>query len=121
VARLIGCEALETYSDSSTWLTCRDEIQQILADHLHRQATAHWLAILQAGDVWCSDVFDYARLLAHGAWRALGMDQIVRRDSVEVHTTRCPIRIDNQILLSPKAAPRVGEDNQRIQSELDRV
>jgi crotonobetainyl-CoA:carnitine CoA-transferase CaiB-like acyl-CoA transferase len=49
------------------------------------------------------------------------MDQIVRREGVEVQTTRCPIRIDNQILLSPKAAPQVGEDTQRIQEELDRA
>jgi hypothetical protein len=46
------------------------------------------------------------------------MDQIVRRDGVEVHTTRCPIRIDNEILLSSKAAPRVGEDNISIQEAL---
>jgi len=119
IARLIGCHALETYSDSGTWFTRRDEIQQILANHLQARTTAHWLGVLQADGVWCSDVFDYARLLAHDAWHSLGMDQIVRRDGVEVHTTRCPIRIDNQILLSPKAAPRVGEDNKRIQEELD--
>jgi CoA:oxalate CoA-transferase len=119
VARLIGCDALEAYSDSSTWFTCRDEIQQILAGHLQARPTAYWLAVLQADGVWCSDVFDYARLFAHEAWLALGMDQIVRRDGVEIHTTRCPIRIDNQILLSPKAAPRVGEDNGRIQQELN--
>ena len=70
------------------------------------------------GGVWCSDVFDYARLVAHEAWQVLKMDQIVRRDGVEVHTTRCPIRIDNEILLSPKAAPRVGEDNESIQEAL---
>jgi crotonobetainyl-CoA:carnitine CoA-transferase CaiB-like acyl-CoA transferase len=119
IARLIGCNALQTYSDSRTWFTRRDEIQQILADHLEARPTAHWLGVLQANGVWCSDVFDYARLLAHEAWRALGMDQIVRRDGVEVHTTRCPIRIDRQVLLSPKGAPRVGEDNQRIRQELD--
>jgi crotonobetainyl-CoA:carnitine CoA-transferase CaiB-like acyl-CoA transferase len=119
VARLIGCDALEAYSDSSTWFTCRDEIQQILADHLQARPTGYWLAVLQADGVWCSDVFDYAKLFAHEAWRALGMDQIVRRDGVEIHTTRCPIRIDNQTLLSPKAAPRVGEDNGRIQQELN--
>ncbi len=101
IARLIGCHALETYSDSSTWFTRRDEIQQILADHLKARPTAHWLAVLQADRVWCSDVFNYARLLADEAWHALGMDQIVRRDGVEVYTTRCPIRIDNQILLCP--------------------
>jgi len=119
IARLIGCNALEPYRDPGTWFTRRDEIQQILADRLQTQTTAHWLGILQAGGVWCSDVFEYATLLAHDAWHALAMDQIVRRDGIEIHTTRCPIRIDNQILLSPKAAPRVGEDNQRILQELE--
>jgi crotonobetainyl-CoA:carnitine CoA-transferase CaiB-like acyl-CoA transferase len=119
IARLIGCHALEVYGDSGTWFTRRDEIQQILADYLRARPTAHWLAVLQAAGVWCSDVFDYARLLAHESWHALGMDQVVRRDGVEIHTTRCPIRINNQILLSPKAAPRVGEDNKRILEELD--
>jgi crotonobetainyl-CoA:carnitine CoA-transferase CaiB-like acyl-CoA transferase len=119
IARLIGCTALEAYNDSSTWFTRRDEIQQILADYLRARPTAYWLKVLQAGGSWCSDVFDYAKLLAHEVWRALEMDQIVRRDAVEIHTTRCPIRIDNQILLSPKAAPRVGQDNERIQQELN--
>ncbi len=118
IARLIGCTAIEAYSDPSKWFTCRDEIQQILADQLLTQPTAQWLAVLQPAGVWCSDVFDYARLVAHEGWRVLKMDQIVRRDGVEVHTTRCPIRIDKEILLSPKAAPRVGEDNKSIQEAL---
>ena len=119
IAQLLGCQALEIYRDPSKWFTNRDEIQQMLAEHLRERPTAHWLEILQPEGVWCSDVFDYAKLVAQEAWRALKMDQVVRRDGVEVHTLRCPIRIDNQILLSPKAAPRVGADNQRIQEELD--
>jgi crotonobetainyl-CoA:carnitine CoA-transferase CaiB-like acyl-CoA transferase len=119
IARLIGCAPLEAFHNPSTWFTCRDHIQQTLADHLSTRPTARWLEALQAGGVWCSDVFDYARLVAHEAWKVLGMDQIVRRDGVEVHTTRCPIRIDRQLLLSPKAAPRVGQDNQRIRQELN--
>jgi crotonobetainyl-CoA:carnitine CoA-transferase CaiB-like acyl-CoA transferase len=118
IARLIGCTAIEAYSDPSKWFTCRDEIQQILADQLLTQPTGRWLAVLQPAGVWCSDVFDYAKLVAHEGWRVLKMDQIVRRDGVEVHTTRCPIRIDKEILLSPKAAPRVGEDNKSIQEAL---
>jgi crotonobetainyl-CoA:carnitine CoA-transferase CaiB-like acyl-CoA transferase len=118
IARLIGCTSIEAYSDPTTWFTRRDEIQQLLADQLGTRTTAQWLAVLQAAGVWCSDVFDYAKLVAHEAWHVLKMDQIVRRDGVEVHTTRCPIRIDNEILLSSKAAPRVGEDNKSIQEEL---
>jgi len=117
-AKLIGCTSTEAYSDPSTWFTRRDEIQQLLADQLAMRPTAQWLAVLQAAGVWCSDVFDYAKLVAHEAWQVLKMDQIVRRNGVEVHTTRCPIRIDNEILLSPKAAPRVGEDNNSIHEAL---
>jgi len=118
IARLVGCTEIEAYSERSKWFTCRDEIQQILADHLQAQPTAQWLAVLQGAGVWCSDVFDYARLVAHEAWKLLKMDQIVRREGVVVHTTRCPIRIDNEILLSSKAAPRVGGDNESIQETL---
>ena len=49
IARLIGCTSIEAYSDPSTWFTCRDEIQQILADQLLTRPTAQWLAVLQAG------------------------------------------------------------------------
>jgi len=118
IARLIACTSIEAYQDPATWFTCRDEIQQLLAEKLATRPTGRWLAVLQAGGVWCSDVFDYARLIAHEMWSVLKMDQIVRRDGAEIHTTRCPIRIDNEILFSPKAAPRVGEGNESIQKAL---
>jgi len=118
IGRLIDCTSLEAYSDPSTWFTHRDEIQEILAGHLLARPTAHWLAVLQDAGVWCSNVFDYAKLVAHEAWKVLRMDQIVRREGVEVHTTRCPIRIDNEVLFSSKAAPRVGDDNKSIQEAL---
>jgi crotonobetainyl-CoA:carnitine CoA-transferase CaiB-like acyl-CoA transferase len=118
IARLIGCASIESYRDPATWFTCRDEIQQLLAEKLATRSTNQWLAVLQRANVWCSDVFDYARLIAHETWKVLKMDQTVRRQGVEIHTTRCPIRIDNEILFSPKAAPRAGEDNETIQEAL---
>ena len=118
IARLTGCSSIEAYRDPATWFTCRDEIQQILAEKLATRPTQQWLELLQADGVWCSDVFDYTTLLADEAWKVLKMDQIVHRDAVKIHTTRCPIRIDNEILLSSKAAPRVGEDNKSIQEAL---
>jgi crotonobetainyl-CoA:carnitine CoA-transferase CaiB-like acyl-CoA transferase len=40
-----------------------------------------------------------------------------------MRTTRCPIRIDGEVLTSPVAAPRIGEHNQAIAEEfkLDEV
>jgi len=118
IARLIGCTSIEAYRDPAAWFTCRDEIQQFLAEKLATRSTNEWLAVLQVAGVWCSDVFDYARLIAHETWKDLKMDQIVRREGVEIHTTRCPIRIDHEILFSPKAAPRVGENNETIEEAL---
>ena len=33
IARLIGCTSIEAYRDPATWFTCRDEIQQRLAEN----------------------------------------------------------------------------------------
>jgi crotonobetainyl-CoA:carnitine CoA-transferase CaiB-like acyl-CoA transferase len=114
IARILRCAALEEFGDPETWFTQRDRIQSILADHLRTHSTAHWHETLQTEDVWCADVFDYARLVAHEAYRVLKMDQIVDRHGTPIRTTRCPIRIDGEILTSAKSAPRPGEDTQPI-------
>jgi crotonobetainyl-CoA:carnitine CoA-transferase CaiB-like acyl-CoA transferase len=64
-------------------------------------------------------VLDWERLMRHEAFQALNMTQTVyRSNGTAVATTRCPIRIDGRILTSPKGAPRVGEDRERILEEL---
>ena len=118
IARILGCTALEHFSDPKCWFTQRDQIQSILADHLKTHPTARWHEILQSEDVWCADVFDYARLVAHEAYRVLKMDQTVDRHGTPIRTTRCPIRIDGQILTSSKAAPRPGEDTAIVEQEI---
>lgn len=40
------------------------------------------------------------------------------RDGADVHTTRCPIRIDGQRLYSEEGSPDLGEDTDRITTEL---
>ena len=56
----------------------------------------------------------YTQLFQHEAYKALQMEQTVRREGVEIRTTRCPIRIDGEMLLSDRAAPRAGQDNEAI-------
>jgi hypothetical protein len=36
-----------------------------------------------------------------------------------MRTTRCPIRIDGELLTSPLAAPRIGEHNDTITDEFN--
>jgi CoA:oxalate CoA-transferase len=117
LATLTDCPELRNYTAPDAGFTHRDAIQEILACHLRRRTTAAWLAVLEPADVWCADVLDYARLVAHEGYRALAMEQTVRRGTVAVDTTRCPIRIDGEILRCDRGAPRLGEHNPSILQE----
>jgi crotonobetainyl-CoA:carnitine CoA-transferase CaiB-like acyl-CoA transferase len=120
LGKLIGCEALIPFADArGDAFMQRDEIKKILASHLKTKPTQHWLELLEAADHWCADVFNYGQLLAHDGYKALGMDQVVRRpNGTELRTLRCPIRIDGERLYSDVAAPSLGNANDKINNTL---
>jgi crotonobetainyl-CoA:carnitine CoA-transferase CaiB-like acyl-CoA transferase len=118
LGKLLNCPTLLAYSDPQSLFDKRDEIKQILVDHLKKETTAHWLSILEPADVWCADVLTYSRLLQHEGFQLLDMVQeISRTGNVKLRTTRCPIRIDGELLKSGQGAPRLGEDTERIKQE----
>jgi crotonobetainyl-CoA:carnitine CoA-transferase CaiB-like acyl-CoA transferase len=120
LGELLGCTPLLRYTDPKALFDQRDEIKTILVEHLKLQPTAHWLGILESADVWCADVFNWDRLFHHEAFHALDMVQNVGSGtSRSMRTTRCPIRIDGDLLTSPRGAPRIGEHNDAITTELD--
>jgi hypothetical protein len=45
------------------------------------------------------------------------MTQQVERGGVQISTTRGPIRIDGEVLTHPKAAPLLGDDDERVRAE----
>jgi crotonobetainyl-CoA:carnitine CoA-transferase CaiB-like acyl-CoA transferase len=118
LGELLDCPALTTYTEPSSAFDRRDEIKSILVQHLKHNTTAHWLSILEPADIWCADVLTWDRLFAHEAFKALNMVQTIdSRPGNVMRTTRCPIRIDGEIYLSPLAAPRIGEHNDTIAAE----
>lgn len=118
LAELLGCPALACYTDPATWFTQRDAIKAVLVAHLATDTTAAWLARLEPADYWCADVLTWQRLRDHDAFRALAMTQHVSRaNGARLETTRCPIRIDGQVLTSPLGAPKVGEHTATIANE----
>lgn len=120
LGRLLGCAALETYADPTTWFTARDEIKAALRDHLAAASTAHWLGILEPQDIWCADVLTWPQLLEHEGFTALRMTQeVTRSGGASLTTTRCPIRIDGELMLSAVGAPKIGEHNARIREEME--
>jgi CoA:oxalate CoA-transferase len=120
LGELLDCPALATYTNPAALFDQRDEIKSLMVQHLKHQTTQHWLSILEPADIWCADVLTWDRLFAHDAFRSLEMIQTVdSRPSAVMRTTRCPIRIDGELLTSSLAAPRIGEHNQILAEEFD--
>jgi CoA:oxalate CoA-transferase len=115
LGELIGCVPLTAYDDSSAWFRERARIKGILAEHLVKQRTAHWLAILEPADVWCAEVFTWPELIEQDGFKALGLTQEIHDSGHgKMLTTRCPIRIDGKVLPSGRGAPTLGRDTEEI-------
>ncbi len=101
------------------WFAERDTIKALLRNHLLARDAQHWLAILEGAGIWCAPVLDWPALVAEPAFAALAATQaITAPDGATMMTTRCPIRIDGEILRSPLAAPRLGADGPTIDQEM---
>ena len=115
LATLLSCSDLLVFSQSAEWFDKRDDIKTILANHLVTQSTQRWLSILEPADIWCAQVLEYKELIQEEAYQKLQMEIVVKNSKgLSVTTTRCPIRIDGNILSSEKGAPFLGEDNAAI-------
>jgi len=119
LTKLLDCTALEGFADGEQAFRERDTIKAILTEHLATASTAHWLAILEAADIWCADVLDWRRLTEHDAFKVLEMlQEVTMGDGFHYETTRCPIRIDGERLTATKGSPKLGEHTAKILEEL---
>lgn len=118
---LLEAPELSPYVDAKSWFSERDTIKSIVRDRIAARSCAEWLSILEPAGIWCAEVMTWPELVEHEGFKALDMVQDVYTASgARVRTTRCPIRIDEAILKSPKGAPKIGEDNAAVLQELER-
>ncbi len=119
LGELLDCPDLLKYQEKESWFTQRDEIKAVLAKHLTRRTTQAWLEVLEPADIWCADVLDWERLLAHEGFEVLNMIQSVTMSSgLSYQTTRCPITLNDEQLFSNRGAPILGEHNSSLDEEL---
>jgi CoA:oxalate CoA-transferase len=118
LGKLIDCEALIPFvKRAADAFELRDEIKEVLRQHLKLQSTQHWLGMLEPADYWCADVLTYGQLLAHTGYQVLEMEQTVRRpNGTAIRTLRCPLQIDGKRIYSYIAAPELGNANQSLNS-----
>ena len=117
LADTIGCLDLKNFSKEEAF-SRRDEIKSALATHLLKQNTDYWLGLLQDAGLWSMHVLNWEEMTNEAAYQSLGMEQHSRVGDKAITTTRCPIRINGERLMSAKAAPAVGEHNELIKEEL---
>ncbi|WP_242581827.1 CaiB/BaiF CoA transferase family protein [Hymenobacter telluris] len=122
LGKLLSCEALLAYPEPAQAFAQRDEIKATLANHLRTDTTEAWLAVLEPADIWCANVLSWDKLMAHEGFKALDMVQDVRMvDGYQYQTTRCPIRLDGELLTSSKGSPKLGQDNEAILQEIANI
>lgn len=117
IGNVLGLD-LNKYADKQEWFTYRDEIRSVLSKKLATQTADYWLEVLQKEGIWCGKVFNYEELDNQSFVKELQLKQTVKNaDGETMVTTRSPIQLDGKILVSPKAAPKVGEDNLAIHEQ----
>ena len=120
LGELLESSYLTSLNDQKEWFTKRDEIKIQIGEILKKKNTQSWLDILEPADIWCSEVLDWERMLKHEGFKVLDMIQNIKRDDgLNLSTLRCPIKIDKKTFKSEKAAPKIGEDNNKILKEFN--
>ena len=120
LGELLDLDFLKNMNDQKKWFTERDEIKKKIGDWVSTQTTSHILSILEPADIWCAEVLDWEKMLKHEGFKILDMTQrIIGVDGLNIETLRCPIRVNGKIFKSEKAAPKVGQDNEKIIAEMD--
>jgi len=116
LADAIECPGLKKFPKELAFAR-RDEIKQVLSEHLLSKPTAYWLQHLQAKGLWAMEVFDWEQMMAHEAYLALDMEQQIRVKEKLITTTRCPIRFNGERIFSKNPAPSLGEHTKSINKE----
>ena len=120
LGELLNLDYLKNLNDQKEWFTKRDEIKKMIGDWIITKTTQFWLDILEPADIWCAEVLDWEKMLKHEGFKVLDMIQnIKRKDGLDLKTLRCPIMINNEIFKSDKAAPKIGQDNEKIISDFN--
>ena len=76
---------------------------------------------MQLDDIWCTEVFNWIQMKNQEAYKVLEMEQTISFGQKRFVTTRCPIRINGEKLVSPAQAPSLGQQNEKILREFHKV
>lgn len=117
LGRILDCPELEAFPQDR-WFEDRDAIKAVLRAHIAGNSAAHWLSLLEPAGIWAAPVNDWPAFTADPAFAVLRpTQQVTSPDGEKLTLTRCPIRVDGQILTNGRAAPRLGADSALLEQQ----
>ena len=120
ISSVIQCDISDIYSVANDAFNQRDEIILRLNSTFRTANSHYWIELLESHGIWCAEVLDYQKAINSGVYQDLGIEQEVRlANGSSLKTTTSPIRLDHQKLYAPKAAPKLGENNEKINQEFE--
>lgn len=113
----LECNELAKFGEQDSFKK-RDEIKETINKHLSTQPAGYWVGKLQQHDIWSTEVLNWLQMKNQEAYKVLEMEQTIGSKQNGFVTTRCPIRINGKKIVSEKPAPLLGEQNEKLLSEL---
>ncbi len=107
LAESLELQELLQFDDPQSAYVERDRIKALIAARLRDATLADTLPRLEERDIWCAQVLDHRAMLDQVA-EVLSLTQTVASSLGTSVATRCPIRLDGEIIMSGLGAPAIG-------------
>ncbi|HLA19054.1 MAG TPA: CoA transferase [Dehalococcoidia bacterium] len=93
----------------------RDELNRLLDEHFSARPTADWLERLEAADLFCAPVFDYAQVAAEPQAYDNGYLVPVQHPRLgELTVVNCPLEFSETPAAAAPASPDLGEHTSEV-------
>lgn len=106
---LFACLGIGQSLDGLSPFKDRDEIADLLANHLAHETSKFWIEKLAEADLWAAPVMDWHDLVDSGILQKLGMIGEVKRGEQSFTSLLSPLRIDGARPAAEGPAPYLSE------------
>lgn len=119
---ILGVDWLDEFDTNATMFAERDTIHRRLAGHLRTRTTAEWLELLDAHDVWCAPVQDYAALERDPQVQHSNLiwEVPLGEDGETFRTVGTPFTFSKTPVTVRRGVPRAGQHNDELLPQVAR-
>jgi crotonobetainyl-CoA:carnitine CoA-transferase CaiB-like acyl-CoA transferase len=116
LGRIIGVDWLAQYDTNEKMFEARDTVHRLLSAHFEARATAYWIDLLSAHDVWCAPVQRHADLESDPqvAHKKLIWEVPCGDSGATYRTVGSPFSFSASTVKARRGVPRAGQHNEEF-------